>query len=123
MTQDARLAGLLPYVGRRCVYIEDGVFSIARVAAVSASDQSMHAVMEAVPDLPLVCYYREQPPRFNAEAHPVGDRWEISQEWKFFYPDEEVWDGSPYMGFRILFASDVVERFMARDLSWVEEYF
>src|SRR5262245_33827033 len=110
MTDNARLSGLLPYVGRQCVYIEDGVFSIARVTSVSASDRGMQAGMEAVPELPLVCYYRDQPPRFAEEAHPLGSRWEISQEWKWFYPSEEAWDGSPYMGFRILFAPDVVER-------------
>ena len=123
MTEDARLTDLLPYVGRRCVYIEDGVFSIARVASVTVSTEGMQAVMEAAPDLPLVCHFREKPPRFAEETHPVGQRWEISKAWQWFYPAAEVWDGSPCMGFRILFAPDVVERFMAHDLSWVEEYF
>ena len=123
MTHAARLAGLVPYVGRRYDYIEGGVFSIARVASVSASDRGMQAVMEAVPELALVCHYRDEPPRFSVEPHPVGSRWEIGQEWDWFYPGEEVWDGSPYMGFRILFAPTVVEQFLARDLSWVDDYF
>jgi hypothetical protein len=123
MTLDPRLADLLPFEGRLCVYVEDGIFSLARVVKVSACDSGIEAVMEAVPERPLVCYYRETPPRFAEEPHPVGDRWEISRDWKWFYPGEQVWDGSPYMGFRALFAPDVVERFLARDLSWVEEYF
>ena len=83
----------------------------------------MRAVLEAVPEAPLVCHYREDPPRFAEEAHPLGDRWEVSRRWEWFYPGEDVWDGSPLMGFRIVFAPGIVERFLARDLSWVEEYF
>jgi hypothetical protein len=120
---DKRLADLQTFVGRLCVYIEDGVFSIARVAAVSASEEGMEAVMEAVPELSLVCHYREDPPRFAEEPHPIGERWEIGRQWEWFYPGDEVWDGSPYMGFRALFAKDVVERFLARDLSWIDDYF
>ena len=91
MTQDKRLAELLPYVGRECVYIESGVFSIARVAAVSASDEGMEAIMEAVPALTLVCHYLETPKRFAEEPHPLGSRWEIGKVWQYFYLDEEFW--------------------------------
>ncbi|MGV3720585.1 MAG: hypothetical protein ACO1SX_06705 [Actinomycetota bacterium] len=117
------MAALQPYTGRRCVFIEDGVFSVARVVEVGAAETGMEAVLEAVPELPLVCHYRKDPPRFAEEPHPVGSRWEINRTWEWFYPGEEIWDESPYSGFRILFASEVLERFLARDLSWVEEYF
>jgi hypothetical protein len=123
MSDDQRLADLQPFVGRLCVYIEDGVFSIARVAAASATEEGMAAVMDAVPELPLVCHYCEDPPRFVAEPHPIGQQWEIGRQWDWFYPGEEYWDGSPYLGVRALFATDVVERFLARDLSWIDDYF
>lgn len=110
-------------MGRLCVYIESRIFSLARVVAVSATDEEMGAVLEAVPELRLVCYFAEDPPRFVEEPHPIGDRWEITRSWNWFFPDPDLWDGSAYMGFRILFAPDVIERFLHQDLSWIDEYF
>jgi hypothetical protein len=123
MNLDKRLEELQPYVGRLCVYIEGGRFSVARITEVSASDEGMQAVLEAVPEQRLVCHYHESPPRFVEQPHPIGDRWEITKRWDWFYPDEYVWDGSAYLGFRIVFAPDALERFLRQDLTWVEEYF
>ncbi len=123
MSRNDRRAALHHKLGRVGVYIEDGVFSLARVVAVEATEEGMRATMEAVPEWPLSCDYRADPPRFTADTHPVGDRWEISKRWEWFFADETLWDASLYMGFRILFAPAVVERFLAQDLSWVEDYF
>jgi len=123
-------ADLSAYVGRRCVYIEDGVFSIARVSSVRVSEEGMGAVLQRIEAMPLVCYYRERPPRFAEEipcdagrGYPEATSWEVAKGWRLFFLDEDYWDGSLYMGFRALFAPAVVERFLARDLSWTEDYF
>ena len=112
------------------MYIEDGVFSVARVASVRASDQGMEAVLERIPELPLVCFYRETPPRFadaiptqGEHGYPSSARWEIFKTWDMLFIDHDVWDGSLQMGFRILFAPEVVARFLSRDLSWIGDYF
>jgi len=111
------------YAGRRCVYIEGGEFSLAQVLRVQTSEQGMQAILEPLPECPLVCHYRENPCRFAEEPELLGHHWEIRKSWQCFYAEPDFWDGSLYGGFRALFAPDVVERFMARDLSWVEEYF
>ncbi len=111
------------YAAQRCLYIEGGEFSLAQVLRVQTSDWGMQAVLEALPECPLVCHYRENPCRFAEEPELLGHRWEISKRWQWFYAERNFWDGSLYGGFRVLFASDVIRRFIARDLSWVEEYF
>ena len=47
----------------------------------------------------------------------------ILEPCQWFYAEQNFWDGLLYSDFRALFAPDVVERFVARDLSWVKEYF
>ena len=123
MTRDEGLASLSVYLDRLCIYIEDGVFSVARLTTVDASDESLRATIEAVPGCSLVCHYRENPPRFAEETHPIGDRWEVSQSWKWFGLNEGYWDGSVSWGFRIFFIQDVIDRFLDRDLSWIDDYF
>jgi len=60
--------------------------------------------MEAVPELPLVCYYRDRPHRFEEQVHPIGAQWEIGKAWEWFHESDDIWDGSMHMGFRILFS-------------------
>jgi hypothetical protein len=123
MTAEETLRRLQTCVGRPCVFIEDGTFCIARVAEVAASDVGMQALLDCIPDLSLSCLYRHRPPQFREGVYPFGSRWEIGKEWKWFYLNEDHWDGSPYMGFHVLFAREVVERFLARDLCWIDDYF
>ena len=109
------------FVGRRAVYIESGKFCVVRVEHVKASEKGLSASL--CMDAPLVCNYREQPSRFSESEPPFGERWDIFKAWEWFYPDNLHWDGSPYMGFHLLFAGEVVSRFLKHDLGWMEDYF
>lgn len=109
------------YKGREGVYIEAGKFCLVRVESAESDQDEMCAVV-AISE-PLVCYYRENPPRFSEQGRPFGDHWEISKRWEHFLADEDHWDGSIYLGFHIIFEPSVVERFRKEDLSWTENYF
>jgi hypothetical protein len=122
MNLAANLLRLQRVVNHPGVYIEDGIFCMARVEGVSATTSGMEATLVSIPDWPLVCYFRERPRLFVEEPCPFGSQWAISKEWAFFFLEDGYWDGSLHMGFRLLFADDVVRRFLDKDLSSVEEY-
>ena len=84
-------------VGRRAVFCEGGTFCVVRVGHVDAGDDGLRATLRM--DAPLVCCYREQPPRYAEDEQPFGERWNIFKEWSSFYCyDRDYWDASPYMG-------------------------
>jgi hypothetical protein len=111
------------YLNRRAVYIEGGTFCLVTVEAVETGSTGMRAVLSQDPDISLVCHYREDPVRFADGEKPFGDRWEISKEWNWFYYSPDHWDGSPYGGFHLIFSEQVIDRYLARDMQWVEDYF
>ena len=109
------------FINCRAVYIEGGTFCVVRVRYAEATDWGIRAVLSM--DAPLVCHYREKPRRFTEGERPFGEQWDVSSTWKWFYPDETRWDALPYAGFHLLFAEDVVQRFLDRDLGWTDDYF
>jgi hypothetical protein len=116
------------FVGRRGIYIEGSVCCVVRVESVSVVDDSMRAVVVHEPRSP-VCRFRrmrqageESVESWEAKP-PSPPRWEIGTQLKWFFPDEECWDGSVYGGFRVLFAPAALARFLQRDFSGVDKFF
>jgi hypothetical protein len=113
---DARWA-----VGRRGVFCESGTMCVVRVEQVEAGDDGPRAALQL--DGPLVCHFREGPPRFTDDEQPFGQRWGVFKVWESFYcRDRSYWDASPYMGWYLFLDESVVARFLNRDLEWTEDY-
>lgn len=116
--------GLAWFKNRRGLYIEDGIGCLARVSDVELDESGIAAILRADSETQLICHFRENPNRFCDDAKPpFGDTWTIAKPWNWFFGDQQYWDGSSYGGFRLLFSTDVIGRFLQRDLSWMEDYF
>ena len=107
------------FIGRHGIYIESGILCQVRVTSTTFDQLRMIATVESASN--QICYIRND--RFVREPCPFGHSWEISQEWNFFYLDDDHWDGSIRAGFHILFDKSVVKSFQNEDLSWIDEYF
>lgn len=122
-TPDEILPLLPSYVARRCLFIERPTMSLADVESASIDGDVFRAAFSAPTDGQVVCEIDDNY-RFAANpGNPYGDRWEVSLNLSDFYFDPDYWDGSRFMGWRVLFDSDVIRRFVARDLSWMEDWF
>ena len=97
--------------------------SFADVVAASLDGDMFRASLAAPSDALLVCNI-DNDYAFDAEpSMPYGEHWDISLNLNDFYFDADYWDGSRYMGWRIIFDADVIKRFLERDLSWMEDWF
>ena len=110
---------LTQFVGRKGVYIENGLLCLVKITSVGTDERRMMASLQAASDL----LFRIEKCEFSIEPSPFGESWSVSQEWKFFFVDDEYWDASLQSGFRLILSQGAVDQFLARDVSWLDEYF
>jgi hypothetical protein len=122
------LTTLQKYIGRRAVYIEARMICVVVVESVEVTETHLRAIVRHDSENPLVCdyYLYNRTAENSSEAwsneSPFGERWQIEKAWEWFYYGKNDWDGSLYMGFHLLFAPKTVEKFLSRDLSWIERW-
>ena len=96
--------------------------SLADVLSASVDGGMFRATFTAAPDAQLVCNIDDY--TFSPfPSMPYGEHWDIAKNLNDFYFAPDYWDGSHYMGWRIIFDTDVIKRFQNRDLSWMEDWF
>ena len=114
------------FIDRQGVYFESGMFCVVVLERVETGDDGIRLTLRADSRNPLICHYRENPPRFASDEKPFGERWDTFTLWNFFFLtpelDPEHWDGSPYLGFHLFFSKDVLQRFVRHDIGWTESY-
>ena len=97
--------------------------SLADVVSASVDGDMFRASFAAPADAQLVCNIEDDYTFAPEPSMPYGERWDVSLNLGDFYFDPEYWDGSRYMGWRIIFDPDVLTRFLAQDLAWMEDWF
>ncbi len=97
--------------------------SLADVESATIDGELFRAAFSASKDGQVVCQIDDDYGFAPNPTDPYGDRWDVSVNLSGFYFDPDHWDGSRFMGWRVLLDSDVVRQFVARDLSWMEEWF
>ena len=122
MSKDEIITVLPSYVGRHCLFIERPTMSIAEVVSVSIDDAMFRVSFAAVVSTPI-CSIDDDYTFRNEPATPHGENWEVSLNLNDFNFDPEYWDGSRYMGWRVIFDPDVVKQFLLLDLSWKDDWF
>ena len=121
--EDDILAVLPTFIGRRCLFIERPAMSLADVISASVDGGMFRASFAAATDQQVTCDIDADYSFDNDLSMPYGPKWDVSLNLKDFDFDPEYWDGSRYMGWRVIFDPDVITRFSARDMSWMEEWF
>ena len=120
---DDVIAALPSHIGRRCLFIERPTMSLADVVSASVNGDMFRVSLAAATDAQLVCDIDDDYSFNAAPSMPYGERWDVSMNLNDFYLDTDYWDGSRYGGWRIIFDTDVLDRFLVQDLSWMEDWF
>ena len=119
---DQIVAVLPSYAGRRCLYIERPTMLLADVVSVRVDRGMLHVTLAAPSDAQLICRIDRNYEFATEPSMPYGELWDVSLNLNDFYFDPDYWDGSRFDGWRLLFNEAVLSQFLARDLSWMEDW-
>jgi hypothetical protein len=119
------------YIAKRAIFVESGQMCLAMVVDATYSSEEFTAIFEADDSPSLSCElkvirrYDEDAVIAWSESAVFGARWNISVSSKEFYPEEDFWQANFLFGggFRIFFNPIFIERFIGRDVTWLDEYF
>lgn len=135
MTEFPRQPGAImkvsEYRGRQAVFVESGDACLATVSEAEFSTEWFKATFVAshppAPscELKLSQMEGEDPVKSWSEVPPFGERWDVCVRPGEFFAGPEHWQASFLSGggFRVFFQPDYVERFIRRDVSWLDEFY
>jgi hypothetical protein len=119
------------YVGKRAIFVESGRMCMATIADVHYSSEGLTAIFEAEHSPCLSCELRvirtdnEDAVKVWLESAVFGVRWDIFVSSKEFFYEADYWQASFLFGggFRVFFNPVFINRFIGRDVTWLEEFF
>jgi hypothetical protein len=120
------------YIGRKVVFMESGQMCLAKVVEADLGVSGFRAVFVAVQSpatsnqLHQFCKSADENlVKSWSETAVFGERWSVFVGYREFLIEEYYWQASTLWGggFRVFLDPLFIERFMQRDLSWLESFF
>lgn len=119
------------YIGKRAIFIESGQMCLVKIIACNDSNQKFTATCQADDSPGLSCelnvirMQNEDAVKSWSNSPVFGTCWDLSVSLNEFHYEEDYWQASFLWGggFRVFFHPTFIERFLQRDVTWLEEYF
>lgn len=119
------------YIGKQLIFVEAGKMCLATLIQAQYGTDGFRAIFSASKFPSLSCnlrkfrYANEDAVNCWSELSFLGEHWKVFVKPSEFYYAQDYWQASFLWGggFRVFLDQKFVERFIAHDVSWLEEFF